>query len=471
MNIKTVFKNISSLVVIEVVNQLSLLILAILLPRYLGDIGFGQYSFVMSFTLLLNIFLDLGLRSLTIREVSRDETLVQKYLSNITLLKSGLAVITFLMIVILANIIGYPLEIKIALYIMGISIILNSYSEMFRSIFYAYQKMEFGAITLTSGKIVITLLVAVFLFWGYGLVEVMLAFLVGNLFSLLLNYRIYIKNFPKPVLRFDFNFSKYLIISGLPFGLAIAFNTIFFNFDIVMISTYLNSAITGWYSVPVYVLTVLITFFYTVSAAIFPAFSKFHKTSQDLLGDTYQKTFRYLLIFTLPIPPLLFLLANSIIPYVFGQEFYNSIFIFQVLIWLLIPITLARFMEMVLAAINRQITVTYVLGVFAMLNIILDIALIPVIGYMGAIIATIISQIFVFILDLYFISKYLKNPVTHYVQKFGVILVIIGTISYILMDINPIISIMIIIGLYLILLIALKCVRKEDVDILRSIFP
>jgi O-antigen/teichoic acid export membrane protein len=461
--IKRVSKNIASLIVIELINQLSLLILSVVIPRYLGDAGFGKYSFVISFTILFSIFSDLGLRSLTIREVSRAEDTTEEYFSNIVIIKIILSIITFISILIIANLINYSRDTQIALYIMSFSLILNSFSDIFRSIFYAFQKMEYGTVTITTGKIITTLLACVFLFFGYGVVEVVLAFLIGNVFALLLNYIIYIKNFPMPKFNIDSNFCRRLIKMALPFGFAIAFNNVFFNLDIVIISHTIGDAATGWYSIPRYILSVLITFFYTISFAIFPTFSKFYSSSEDLLKRAYEKTFKYLLILTLPIPFILYILADKIIVFLFTHEFVNSIFILKILIWLLIPITLARFLEVILASINKQEVVTYTLGICALLNIVLDLVLIPTLGYTGAIIATTIAQTGVFLIDLYFVSKYLcVLPIHKYSLKSLVACIIVGSFVYYLRDINLFILAFAALILYYILFTCMNGFDKED---------
>lgn len=465
-SIRTVFKNITSMVAIEVVNQISMVILAVLLPRYLGDVGFGQYSFVMSFTLLFSIFLDLGLRSLTIREVSRDESLTGKYLSNNLVIQIFLSILTFSIIFVLANGGGYSPVIKVSLYIMTLSYIFTAFSDMFRSIFYAHQKMEYGAVTLTISRLLITVLVIIFLIEGYGLIEVITAFLIGNIFALALNYRLYTQNFPKIEFKFGREFSRHLIKLALPFGLAITFNTIFFNFDIVVIEHYLGSAVTGWYSLPVYILTVLITFFYAISSAIFPNLSRFYNYSRKLLSLSYEKTFKFLFSVTVPLACILCIMAEKLILTFFGNQFYNSVLIFEILIWMLIPLTLARFVEVVLAAVNKQKVVTWILGVFALLNIVLDMVLIPLMGYMGAIFATVVTQVLVFILDLWVVSKHLHSQVRP-IFKMSAIVVALGSATYLMRGVDPFLTCIVIFAVYVLLLIILKYFSKEDLELFK----
>ena len=50
--------------------------------RYLGAEGFGILSFALAFTGIFGVFTNLGLSTLTVREVARDKSLASKYLGN-----------------------------------------------------------------------------------------------------------------------------------------------------------------------------------------------------------------------------------------------------------------------------------------------------------------------------------------------------------------------------------------------------
>lgn len=469
-SIKRVSKNIVSIVTIETVNQTSMFILAIMIPRYLGDAGFGKYSFIIAFTALFSIFLDLGLRTLTIRDVSRDKDKEKEYVGSIITIKIISSIITFAVIFIIGNIMDYSLDIQIALYLMYLSLIINSFSEVFRSIFYAFEKMEYGMLTITITRIITTLLVLIFLFFGYGVVEVVLAVFIGNIFALLLNYIIYTKNFLKPKFYINLKFSMHLLKMALPFGLAIAFNNVFFNFDVVIITQTIGTAAAGWYSIPRNILNVLITFLYAISFAILPTFSKFYGHSEELVKRTYQKIFKYLLIITLPIPFILYILSEKIILLLFTQNFVNSIFILKILIWLLIPLTLARFLEVILASINKQGIVTYTLGICALLNIALDIVLIPTLGYMGAVIATMIAQTSVFVIDLYFVSKYLcVIPLGRFCLKPLISCIIVVTFIFYFQYVNLLLLIFDAAILYFIIFLCLKGLDEDDWELFKKL--
>jgi O-antigen/teichoic acid export membrane protein len=111
--------------------------------RYLGAEGFGVLSFALAFTGIFGVFTDLGLSQLTVREIARNKKLADKYIGNIIPIKLFLILLTLFLIVFFINLLGYPKNTILVVYIISISIILNSFVETFKSIYQAYEKMEY----------------------------------------------------------------------------------------------------------------------------------------------------------------------------------------------------------------------------------------------------------------------------------------------------------------------------------------
>lgn len=114
--------------------------------RYLGAEGFGILSFALAFTGIFGVFSDLGLSTLTVREVARDKSLASKYLGNIAVMKVILVIITFGLIALSINLLGYPEQTIKVVYLVALSIIFSAFSGMFYSIFQAYEKMEYQSV-------------------------------------------------------------------------------------------------------------------------------------------------------------------------------------------------------------------------------------------------------------------------------------------------------------------------------------
>ncbi|MDP2845891.1 MAG: oligosaccharide flippase family protein, partial [Candidatus Methanoperedens sp.] len=110
--------------------------------RYLGAEGFGVLSFALAFTGIFGVFSDLGLSTLTTREVARDKSLAGKYIGNIAAMKAVLVVITFGLIAVAINLLGYPEQTIKVVYLVALSIIFSAFTGMFNSVFQAFEKME-----------------------------------------------------------------------------------------------------------------------------------------------------------------------------------------------------------------------------------------------------------------------------------------------------------------------------------------
>ena len=80
MNIQRIAKNTIFLFIAQIVNYILTFFYTIYIARYLGAEGFGILSFAIAFAGIFSIFADLGLGTLTFREVSRYKSLENKYL-------------------------------------------------------------------------------------------------------------------------------------------------------------------------------------------------------------------------------------------------------------------------------------------------------------------------------------------------------------------------------------------------------
>ena len=101
--VKTIAKNTGVLILAEVILRVLSLIFIIYVARFLGDVGFGKYSFAFAFTNLFVIISYFGLNMVTVREVARDKSKADKYLGNVAVIRFILSIITLAIIVLSIN--------------------------------------------------------------------------------------------------------------------------------------------------------------------------------------------------------------------------------------------------------------------------------------------------------------------------------------------------------------------------------
>lgn len=449
--------------------------------RYLGAEGFGILSFALAFTGIFGVFSDLGLRQLTIREVARDKSLAGKYLANISVMKVILVMVTFGLITFTINLLGYPGEIIKVVYLIALFVIFESFIGMFNSIFQAFEKMEYqslgqilNSVLMLAGAIfaikhnfsvigfAFLYFIASFIVLGYSLI--ILKWRFSNPFSVSLAW------VPWPI-GTDWSFWKSTIKEALPFGLTAIFTTIYFRIGIVILSLMKGNDVVGWYNAAYRLIFVLMFIPTALVDSIFPVISRFHVSSKDSSRVVYEKSFKYLLIIGLPIAVGTTILADKIILLIYGEEFICSIIALQILVWGALLMFLTYLLGNSLGAINRQKIVLGVTGISALVNVVLNLLLIPKFNYIGASIATVATEGVVFILLFYFVSKHLCGiPIHKYVAKPLSASLIMSTLIIYLKGVNLILLIPIAVSVYFTTLYFTRAFSQEDIDLFKQVF-
>jgi len=403
--VQRIAKNTGVLFTSQVISKLLGFFFIMYTARYLGAEGFGILSFALAFTGIFGIFSDLGLRPLTVREVARDKSLASKYLGNITVMKLILVVITYGLIALTINLLDYPEQTIKVVYLIALSIIFNAFSQMFYSIFQACEKMEYQSLgqILNSALMLSGALFAI----SQGLSVIFFAYIYFLVSGVVLGYNFVISTwkFVKPKVEVDWSFWKPTIKRALPFAISGIFLMIYFWIDRVMLSLIRGNAVVGYYSAAYNLVNALTLIPSAFVISIYPLMSNYFKTSKNSLNKLYQHSVRYMYILGLPIATGTVLLSRRIIYIVYGSEFMPSAYALNVLIlagfFVFVDIVLGK----MLLSINRENVNMINAGVGAVLNVILNLLLIPKMSLIGAAVATVVTEFYFFLVASYFISK------------------------------------------------------------------
>lgn len=463
-------KNIGVLLFAKIVSHIINFFFIMYTARYFGAEGFGILSFALAFTGLFGVFSDIGLATLTVREVARDKSLAQKYLGNIVVMKIILVVITFGLIVLTINLLGYPEQTVKVVYLVALSIIAGAFSEMFYSIFHAYEKMEYHSVghILRSALMLSGALFAI----SKGFSVVGFAYIYFFVSAVVLGYCfvVCVWKFVLPKIEVDWGFWKPTIKEALPFWLSGVFVVVYFRIDMVMLSMIKGDAAVGWYAASYRLIDALAFIPVSLTSAIYPVFSKLYGNSENSLKMIFEKCFKYLFIIAFPIGVGTTLLADRIILLIFGSEFIPSIIALQILIWAGVLSFINCTPATLLNSINEQKTLMKITGLGAIFNISMNLILIPKLGYVGASIATVATEFIVGVILFYFISKYMyKNLLDKTITRPIIAGMLMGVFVVLFADqctLYVLVPIAIII--YFITLVGINGIGKEDINLFKQ---
>ncbi|NAS89369.1 hypothetical protein C4E24_06490 [ANME-1 cluster archaeon AG-394-G21] len=468
--IQRITKNIGVYGISQVVTSLLGFILLIYIARYLGEVEFGKYSFAVSFTALFIIFADLGISNLIIRELARNKELTNEYLINVSVIKLLLSFLAFGFIALTINLMDYPRDTTYAVYLFGVYMILTSFALTFRSIFQAYERMEYTAVVMIIEKIILIVLVLFVLFSGGGLIELGYVYIFAGIVDVTLSVSIILIKIAKPKLTIDFSLWKTLIIGAIPFGVNALFGVLFFRIDTVMLSVLKGDATVGIYNaayIPLLALGVIPTVFIS---ALYPVMSRYFVSSKDSLETSTGLSSKYMAIIGFPIAMGCFVLADRFIALFYAGQFSASIIAFQILAFFIPLRFVSSITGTLLTSINRQSIRTVSVGLSALFNIVLNAIMIPCLSYVGASIATVLSEVFLYFVFIYFINKHYKKLELHkYFIKPLVASLMMGGFVFYFKDTNLLLLIMLAGLVYFVILLLLKTFTHEDKSILKQV--
>ncbi|MBI2653350.1 flippase [Candidatus Woesearchaeota archaeon] len=402
---KRIFKNTVYLSIAEVVSRVLQFIVMLYAARLLGKTDFGKFSFALSLSLIAIVLADLGINTLLVREISRNKNQAGKYFANAFSVKVLLSAVAFVAIAAILDMMNYPHDTRYIVYIVWMFTILSTFTELFYSIYRAFEMMFYDAFLKITRMIILTALSLYLLFNSYGVFAFSYAFVIVEFIIVIIALAIALKNFIKFKIEFDVSFVKALLKKAAPFGLAFVFGSIYFFIGSVMLSKMKGDAEVAIYSVA-YNTALAILFIPTVyTNAIYPVLSRYYHQSRKELNVLYERSFKYLYIIGLPISVGLYLLAGRVINFFYGKEYSASAIALQIIAWYLFIKFLNFLLGIILSSIDRQDKRMLGQGVTAVFNVALNLLLIPKFGFIGAALATFFTEIFLFLIYYWYVSR------------------------------------------------------------------
>ena len=374
------------------------LVVGFIIARYLGPYAFGDLSFADAFAALFAAVGTLGLDSFIIREIiqhpdKRDEilgtSLVMRLAANAVLIP--LAILTYLAFRQLST---NETEVSLALLIALCSSaalfksfnIIDSYFQSQVASKYVVHVQNVCLLLTTGVKIALIYNHAPVLYFAGALVFDSAILAIGLLFI----YKR--KQVNLHTWTFNWARAKSLIQQSWPLILTAVMISIYMKIDQVMLKS-AGSKIVGiysaaarisesWYFIPVAIVT-----------SVFPAIIHARKTDIERYHKRLQNLYDLLVAISLPVAILVSIFANQIIHILYGNPYQGAGILLSIHIWSGIFVFLGSASSQFLLAEGFTLISFSRTAFGALVNVLLNLWLIPIYGALGASIATLIATI------------------------------------------------------------------------------
>ncbi len=471
-----VAKNTVIMMVGNLAFRLLSLAVVIYLARYLSVEDFGRYNFVFAYLGFFNIITDFGLGDITVREMSRNSNSMQNITGNVHIIKIFLSIIAAFLSVSMISLIGYPPTTTLYVYAASIILFFQSFSDTFKAIFVTSLKMQYEILSKIISKIVFVGLVLYIIAFKGTLYHIILAFIFFEFLRALLNYT-FSRKIVRAKFEIDFSMWKNLFKESIPIALSGVFLVIYHRIDILMLSMMIKGLeadiAVGLYSAAYKLSEPLGLISTSLVVSLYPLMSKSFKGSKSDLFKTYEIGLKYTVILMLPIAVGTTLIADKIILLIYDSSYEGSITALQILIWSLFLASINLLLISSLTSINKQRLNTLSMGVCVVANIVLNMILIPSFSYNGASIATVITELILLLMSLYFVSVNLDVPPVKAVSfKPLVSCLIMGIPVYYMNNfttINVFFTVLFGVAFYLMALLGTNTFSKDEKEIIKYV--
>lgn len=468
--VRTVFANMSWMLISLIVVSVLSFIWTIVVAKYLGPSEYGIFGTAISFSSLFYVVSDLGIGTYIIRSISTDLENENKYINNAFSLSLFLSILYLIIVLIVLLVLGWDNLIIMACFLYAIVNVISRLVSVVVIPFQVHEQMKFQAINNIINNVSTFALLIIVIFTSLGLIGVLFAYIFSVLISFLYVFFTVRKHYFN--IKFSFNLSCYkeLIKCGIPFAIATVFGTIYFSLDMVMITQFVGTYDAGLYNAAYKLLSFLTLFYSIYGTVIFPVLNKLFKDSEELLRFSFVKSSKYLSAIAIPIAVFTCFYSYDIIS-IYGSEFINAGPILNILIWTIIFVFIDSNCGYVLNVMHKEYTLTVICGVAALLNIVLNLLLIPKYSYYGASVATVLSEVFVFVLLIFVLKQLNQLPDKHFVYDIIKICLASGILAIVLyfLNLNLWLAIPVSLVVYFAALLILKTPDEDDKLILKQI--
>lgn len=447
------------------------LIALMLITRYLGPKGFGEYTTAFTFVSIFAICADFGLTLVTSRLLSSPDADEKKIIGNLFGLRIVLAVGLVGLAPILIFVFPYSWAVKQAVLISSAAFIFPLLNQVFVGFFQKKLNLTYVALAEILNRVVFLIVVVISVQKNYGLTGIMLGLTAAALISFLTHlYFAKKETIVKPA--WDWHFWKKILRASWPLAVTIVFNLIYLKADTLILSLLKSQQEVGLYGAAYRIIEVLSSLPFIFAGLILPILSSAWLASDpEKYRKVLQKSFNLTIIAVFPLVIGGQFLSSGIISIMAGQGYTAASGILQILVVAVGFVFISCLFTHALIAIDQQKKIIWAYAFTSISSLALYFWLIPRYSYYGAAVATVYSELTITVAAIYFVRRYSDfRPKLKIIAKALAASLVMALFLYLVpatfRNSNLGTMILIVVGaiVYLISLYTLKGIDKNDLE-------
>ncbi len=439
--------------------------------RRLGDERFGQYSIVLAFVGLFQIFAELGISQYVMREIARDRSKAGQLFWDLVAVRLVLAAIGIATITLAATGVGYSPGIVMGVFLYTWTFVLSAFTAPLETLLTAHERFDVVAPLTVLGQVSFVALGSLVLLLGWGFIALVGIGIVAMLPQLVVAALVVRRNgYIVSPPRVSPRSWPALVRSGLPFMFISLSLTVTFRFDTVVLSKLVSEQAVGWYNAA-YGLVKSLTFALSgFSVAMVPSLARTYVQDSRQVEVWYRHSVRIIALLGVPVAVGGMLIAEPLIEALYTSEFLPAAAVFKIIVWDVPLLLFAGFCGNMTTVVGEERAAARIYATSAAANVVLNLLLIPVLGIIGAAIVTVVTDLVAAVPFFVLLSR--KLGLTGMSWLLGRVVIanlLMAVVVLLLIDVNLVVAIAGSAAAYAVFLALLRVVSRNELGQLRSL--
>lgn len=402
---KDILKNFVSLASAELLSKLIAFFTTVYLARVIAPEGFGIIGFATAFVSYFILFIDLGLDTISIKKIANDQAVIGNYVNNVLSFRVLISVIIYLLLALIILLIDLETIQKSAILLLGLNLFVQSITLDF--VFQATEKIKYLSIKVISKNLLSLILVLIFIRNISDVLLVIVIFVLTNLIVsvwMLIKYSNLFENFNWGI---DSRFIKKLVAESFPLAISAFMISIYYNLDMVMLGVIKTEAEVGIYNAVYRIFMIGILPIGVIVKILLPSLARISQKNE--LINSLVKYGTMLFLNSVIVSVVFYFFSEEILNIIFGEQYIAGTTALMIISFNIAVIGVNVFFGNPLTVWGKQRQYAVAITFGAIVNVLLNIMLIPKYSYNGAAFATLLSEVVVFVGVFYLFNKNLRS--------------------------------------------------------------
>ena len=405
-----VFKNAGWIISGKMIQMLINLVVGLITARYLGPSNYGLISYAGAYTAFFSSFCTLGINSVIVKELIDNPEKTGTIIGTTLGLRAVSSFLSALTIICISFVVDANEPVTIAVVALCSIGVLFQVFDTFNYWFQAKLQSRTTAIVTLIAYVITAIYKVILLIEEKPVTYFALATSIDYFCIAVLLFFCY-KKYHGNKLSFSWNEGKDLLKKSVHFILPGLMVAIYGQTDKIMLKHMISEAEVGYYSTALSLCNMWCFILSAIIDSLYPPIMESYRVNKEDFDKKNRLLYAIVFYLSVVVSLIFTIFGKFIVKLLYGQDYLSAVSPLRVITWYTAFSYLGVARNAWIVCMNRQKYLKYLYVAVAAVNIVLNCALIPVLGATGAAIASLSAQIITTFVIPFFIKDLRENSV------------------------------------------------------------